>query len=74
VRVQADESVRAQRGWLFTPGVDDAESECGLDSVDSWDYVINNNSTLQDIKADINFLQIQIQTFIRRSVNYVYKY
>lgn len=43
VRVVADESVRKQRGWIFTPGIDDAESECGLDSVSQWDWTISNN-------------------------------
>ena len=28
-------------------GVDDAESECGLDSVDDWDFILNNNNSEQ---------------------------
>ena len=31
VQVIASETVRRERGWSFVPGVDDAESECGLD-------------------------------------------
>merc|ERR1712008_289791 len=36
IRVQAEDSVRQQRGWHFTPGIDDAESECGLDDITQW--------------------------------------
>lgn len=33
VRVYATESSREARGWVFTPGIDDAQSECALDGV-----------------------------------------
>eukprot|EP00941_MAST-03F_sp_MAST-3F-sp1_P005975 g5975.t1 len=33
VRIQASNSVRQQRGWVFTHGVDDKPSECGLDKI-----------------------------------------
>ncbi|XP_002731709.1 phosphomevalonate kinase-like [Saccoglossus kowalevskii] len=56
LRVDADISVREQRGFLFTKGIDDAESECGLDVGVGWDVIILNNgdnlaldSTLDDI-------------------------
>lgn len=42
VRVVASEAVRVGRGWVFTTGVDDAESECGLDDYNC-DVVITNN-------------------------------
>ncbi|XP_070208662.1 phosphomevalonate kinase-like isoform X2 [Littorina saxatilis] len=47
VRIQADDTVRAERGFVFTPGVDDAESECGLDTVKDWDFCLNNNNQQQ---------------------------
>ncbi len=31
IRVQANDDVRKKRGWIYTPGIDDAPSECGLD-------------------------------------------
>ena len=34
VQVKASEAVRRERGWSFILGVDDAESECGLDHYD----------------------------------------
>lgn len=42
VRVEASEAVRVGRGWVFTAGVDDAESECGLDDYHC-DVTITNN-------------------------------
>ena len=43
VRVVASDGVRVGRGWVFVPGVDDAPSECGLDSHHS-DVTIENNN------------------------------
>ena len=45
VRIEASEAVRSQRGWVYTSGVDDAESECGLDGRE-WDVVVDNGSEL----------------------------
>mmetsp|Transcript_22832 Transcript_22832/g.90526 ORF Transcript_22832/g.90526 Transcript_22832/m.90526 type:complete len:229 (+) Transcript_22832:60-746(+) len=42
VRVEAADGTRAARGWVFAVGVDDAESECGLDDYAAWDVVIAN--------------------------------
>ncbi|XP_043116560.1 phosphomevalonate kinase isoform X2 [Puntigrus tetrazona] len=43
VRVEASEQTRSQRGWRFTTGVDDAESECGLDEGVKFDYIVRND-------------------------------
>ena len=44
VRVQASEEVRNQRGFEFKEGVDNAESECGLDDLEGgFDFVLNND-------------------------------
>ncbi|KAL3238965.1 hypothetical protein MRX96_048005 [Rhipicephalus microplus] len=43
VRVKACEGTRQARGWVHTPGIDDATTECGLDHIDNWDFVISNN-------------------------------
>lgn len=42
VRINATEEVRRSRGWIFRPGVDDAESECGLDD-EEFDVLIQND-------------------------------
>ncbi|XP_078527557.1 phosphomevalonate kinase isoform X1 [Lissotriton helveticus] len=43
VRVQASEATRRLRGWVFAPGIDDAESECGLDHGVTFDWTITND-------------------------------
>ncbi|XP_051921650.1 phosphomevalonate kinase [Hippocampus zosterae] len=44
VRVQSREETRRRRGWIFTPGVDDAESECGLDTGVDYHWIIMNEA------------------------------
>ncbi|XP_067010179.1 phosphomevalonate kinase [Anabrus simplex] len=53
VRVYADENVRKQRGWTFTPGVDDVASECDLDVETDWDWRLVNNGTSEDLEKNI---------------------
>ncbi|XP_054035136.1 phosphomevalonate kinase [Dryobates pubescens] len=43
VRVVASEETRKRRNWVFVAGVDDAESECGLDQGVAFDWVITND-------------------------------
>ena len=43
VRVAAADVTREARGWAFAAGVDDAESECGLDAYGKWDIIIKND-------------------------------
>ncbi|XP_038017985.1 phosphomevalonate kinase [Motacilla alba alba] len=43
VRVVASEETRKRRNWVFVTGVDDAESECGLDQGVAFDWVITND-------------------------------
>ncbi|XP_077411890.1 phosphomevalonate kinase isoform X2 [Vanacampus margaritifer] len=44
IRVESGEETRKQRGWIFTPGVDDAESECGLDTGVDFHWTITNEA------------------------------
>ncbi|XP_072214757.1 phosphomevalonate kinase isoform X2 [Excalfactoria chinensis] len=60
VRVMASEETRRKRSWVFVAGVDDAESECGLDQGVSFDWVITNDgdeaalaSQLEDLLQDV---------------------
>ncbi|XP_013418217.1 phosphomevalonate kinase [Lingula anatina] len=62
IRVQAKESVRMDRGWKFTSGVDDAESECDLDSGITWHMIIDNNGQEEQ-------LNIHLQTLIDKINN-----
>lgn len=49
IRIVCEDSVRISRGWTFQAGVDDIESECGLDDFQDWDLVIVNDGI---VKAD----------------------
>ena len=53
VRMKAAEEVRQQRGYAFTVGIDDAESECGLDSGIDWDFVLDNSGNDVNLEEDI---------------------
>ncbi len=44
-------------------GVDDVESECGLDEGISWDYIINNN-------GDEQLLDEQLTTIAQNVLKY----
>ncbi|XP_063674624.1 phosphomevalonate kinase-like [Bolinopsis microptera] len=48
VRVTASEEIRRKRGWSWKSGVDDAESECGLDKHVPDIPVCNNGDILSD--------------------------
>lgn len=59
LRLTCPDPVRIQRGFVYTAGIDDIESECGLDNYNKWDLVLENNNAL-------NFdhlIDIIIQTF-----------
>lgn len=43
VRVKSSPGVRCSRGWVFTTGIDDSETEMDLDSYSNWDFVITND-------------------------------
>lgn len=58
VRVQCSEQTRKQRGWSFTAGVDDAESECGLDDHVKFDWIVTND-------ADAPSLQEQLRPILK---------
>ena len=47
IRIVADESIRIGRGWKFTSEIDDSISECDLDDVVDWDFIVTNNNDFQ---------------------------
>ncbi|XP_043462912.1 probable phosphomevalonate kinase [Leptopilina heterotoma] len=49
IRISCRESVRVKRGWTFTQGIDDMETECDLDDVDNWDLHLHNET--EDIES-----------------------
>lgn len=54
VRIEADREVRLKRGELV--GEDDI-TETGLDNIQDWDYIIENNSSYELFKTEILKLQ-----------------
>ena len=62
VRIYACDTIRRHRGWIFTAGVDDAESECALDDQE-FDIVIQNNGNEREFDNCFNCLQGCIHPF-----------
>lgn len=59
VRIEVADSVRAERGWVYTPGIDDAESECGLDGgggEEEWDVVLRNDVQPAELQSQLDAL------------------
>lgn len=58
VRVQANEKIRAKRGALAAK---DDKTECALDEITDWDFVIENNGTYEEFIRNLqplfNFLK-----------------
>ena len=69
MRITASEVTRKKRGFEFQSGVDDAESECGLDDVDQVDHIIENNGDespekllddlIHNIKEDLGRMKLK---------------
>ncbi|XP_067631625.1 phosphomevalonate kinase [Eurosta solidaginis] len=43
IRIDVEDRIRVERGWIFKSGVDDVASECDLDDFKQWDIVLQNN-------------------------------
>ncbi|XP_055648430.1 phosphomevalonate kinase isoform X2 [Falco peregrinus] len=56
VRVVASEETRKRRNWVFVAGVDDAESECGLDQGVAFDWVITNDGDAVSLDQQLEML------------------
>ncbi|NWU74012.1 PMVK kinase, partial [Pterocles burchelli] len=56
VRVVASEETRKRRNWVFVAGVDDAESECGLDQGVAFDWVVTNDGDAQALEEQLETL------------------
>ncbi|XP_077177960.1 phosphomevalonate kinase [Paroedura picta] len=56
VRIVAMEETRRRRDWVFVTGIDDAESECGLDQGVAFDWVITNDGDQLSLEAQLEEL------------------
>ncbi|NXL75972.1 PMVK kinase, partial [Leptocoma aspasia] len=61
VRVVATEETRKMRNWVFVTGVDDAESECGLDQGVAFDWVITNDGDKVALSKQLEMLVQSLQ-------------
>ncbi|XP_063296163.1 phosphomevalonate kinase [Pelobates fuscus] len=68
VRVVASEETRKARGWIYTPDIDDADSECGLDQGTSFDWVITNNGDQESLDEQLHKLMDFIHSKLDSSV------
>ncbi|XP_046400900.1 phosphomevalonate kinase [Ischnura elegans] len=64
VRVIADEDVRRGRGWVFTHSVDDATTECDLDDISSWDWIIANNGRGTEMEDKIQEILVWVNKLL----------
>lgn len=60
VRVRASDATRAGRAWVFTPGVDDVESECGLDGA-AHDVTVDNDGDADALAKALRELEQRVR-------------
>lgn len=65
VRIVSSDEARAKRGWKFTPGVDDVDSETGLDEYGNWDFMIRNNGDMDEFHQDLNMLLAEVGAVVQ---------
>ena len=63
VRVTASDEVRAGRNWTFTAGVDDAASECALDSYPC-DVFVENDGNATELSRALQNIYARVQRFV----------
>ena len=64
VRITAEDKIREKRGWIFTKGIDDCETETNLDDYTNWDFVINNNDDGFQMEKEIERLCSRLKELI----------
>ena len=67
IRIEASREVRASRGQLI--GENDV-TEVGLDNITDWDYIIENNSSYNDLKERILKITNDIKNFANKSTSH----
>jgi len=53
LHIEASLTVRQLRGFVFTEGVDDVESECDLDGVTGWDLTLVNDGDSAPVETAV---------------------
>ena len=52
--------------FSYSVGVDDAESECGLDMYSSWNHVIHNNTDIDSLMEELQPLIKDIEKLLSK--------
>ncbi|XP_054836492.1 phosphomevalonate kinase [Eublepharis macularius] len=68
VRVIATEETRKRRDWVFIAGIDDAESECGLDQGVAFDWILTNDGDQLSLEAQLECLLQFIQSTLQPNI------
>jgi len=64
VRVECCERVRESRGFVFTVGIDDADTECALDAHDSWDFVVRNDGDATTLTDELSRVLCAVRSLL----------
>lgn len=71
IRVCASEETRKQRGWIYTHGIDDAPSECSLDTY-SCDCHVTNNGDQSLLMHDLNPIVKKIKLWLQMRIKVLF--
>lgn len=67
VRVQADDQVRKERGWVYTKEVDGATSECGLDGYKCRININNSSPCEEQLTSQLEQVKSWVQMMMNSS-------
>lgn len=72
VRIESGAAEREARGFRYTSGIDDCDTECALDSREFWHFVVRNNENTADgsmsasLQADLECICCDIKGILAR--------
>ena len=61
VRIEVADDVRQTRGWVYTAGIDDAESECALDGRE-WGVLLRNDVAPVALDKQLGELVVEMRS------------
>lgn len=56
IRIDCGLEIRQKRGYSFKAGIDDAETECALDSFLEWDFCIQNDGDVTILEQELEVI------------------
>lgn len=65
IRINCSEEVRKQRGWTFVTGIDDAQTECGLDEYQEWTHLVTNNGVDSNLMTTLDDILDKVKESIK---------